>query len=345
MFQRLLVFSLILCVRLLSGADEQVNIEKNIETTFYSSLKKCKHKDDSIDHSLSKIDFIYTITRKSCHRWDQYKFVFEKFGLHPYRFTSVAESDVTKKRMNNTCLHGSKSLARIKAKQLKISNGDPVLMLKSMSSYTVGYIHANMSLKQFASCIDHISIIKDALDSGYSAIWVMDSSVQLRCDPNIMAQYVSRANFDIPDWTTIYTDYGERTRGDEIKYVKKFYYRPDVDFLEPEKYLQRGQLDHDIYPDDNGVRDTCGSFSAGNKTCLEAEDGLTVPVVDDVVFAPVGLLRGAHSYIINRKGMQIVMDYYLMHRIFIPYWQEIQTIEGMKPYCLLYPVTKSTNKS
>lgn len=62
-------------------------------------------------------------------------------------------------------------------------------------------------------------------------------------------------------------------------------------------------------------------------------------------FVKVGLLRGAHSYILNRKGMKLILDYYFEHKIFIPYWFEIQVIPGMVPYVVPEPVTRNTNKS
>jgi hypothetical protein len=194
---------------------------------------------------------------------------------------------------------------------------------------------------------------------------------------------MERADKEIPDWTSIYTDFSERDSEDYLKPIGRFYERPDVDFLDADGYLvreeegdagddtwlendaavdgicydyrYRGHLERNDGLGERGLEQNESSTISPKTTANRTRAGFTIenkrPTVANTnysdgidTFSHVGLLKGAHSYILNRKGMKLIMDYYLEHKIFIPYAQEIQIIPGMHPYCTPEPITKNTNR-
>lgn len=410
MYKKLLLALLISSI----GYCGQETDSRSYDMPFESALKEAKGKDKE-SHKMSGIDFIYVITAKKCHRFNDFKRSFAKYGVNPYRFTAFSPSSISSDTMHRTCLRGSRRLRRVTAQKMVVKKGKFILKKRKMLDRSSGYIHSKMQIKKLASALSHISIIKDALESGYENIWIMDSGTELRCDPNILSNYIVRANKEIPDWTSIYTDYSERDSGDYVEPIMKFYWRPDIDFLDPEEYLQRQyeEIDDDSYdndddeidessvsntmgrnqskknrqyrerliceqwkqnhPDDGnssgdgatGAQDSPGTNSSylpsrynHEKFAIQTGTGIGVsdsnirPTAHDSsssndieTFSPVGLLKGAHSYILNRKGMKLIMDWYLDHKIFIPYAQEIQIIPGMHPYIVPEPVTRNQNRN
>jgi hypothetical protein len=370
-----------------------------------SVLKKAKGKNKGADHSMAKIDFVYSIARKDCRRYNDFDYRFFKHCICPYRFTSVSKGEISSNTMDKACVHGRSSFRKILANKLEGHHGENVLSQDKMNDYSVGYVHKHMSLRALAESLSHISVVKDAYDSGYQHIWIMDSGTEVRCDPNILSSYVQRANEEINDWTILYTDYSERDVKDNLKPVGRMYGRPDVIFLEMDDYISRGldeeeqqgpiamlesgryihsgkQInkfwDKDIgrgfkdeyfeFCDDNdnnssgatgsdsgqgGASDGAprgdewwkASFRESYTQCLYPPNVVRVNKANNDGFIRVGLLRGAHSYVLNRKGMKLILDYYFEHKIFIPYWFEIQVIPGMVPYAVPEPVTRNTNKS
>jgi hypothetical protein len=372
-----------------------------------SVLKKAKGKNKGADHSMAKIDFIYAIARKECRRYTDFDYRFFKHSICPYRFTSIKSSELSYNTMDKACVHGRNSFKKILANRLEVHNGKNILSQEKMYDYNVGFVHKHMSLRVLASSLSHLSVVKDAYDSGYQHVWILDSGTELRGDPNILSSYVQRAEEEVGDWTILYTDYSERDIKDNLKPVGRMYGRPDVIFLEMDDYISRGldeeeqasplaMLESGRYvhsskqinkfwdkgldrgfkneyfelcdDNDNNASGATGSDSgsSGSKSgwgeirgdewwrasfresysqCLYPPNVVRINKAGNNGFIKVGLLRGAHSYILNRKGMKLILDYYFEHKIFIPYWFEIQVIPGMVPYAVPEPVTRNTNKS
>lgn len=396
MFKQLLV---LLAISSSMFCSEEVSTQ-HYDKPFLSALKVAKRKGKS-SHKMAGIDFIYVVTAKICHRFNDLKRSFAKYGLNPYRFTAFESKDISFNSMLRTCLHGSRRYSGIEANRLIVRGGEFVLDKGKMSSSKEGYVHRGMSLKSLSRSLSHISIIKDALDSGYETIWIMDSATELRRNPNDLSIYVAKANEAIPGWTSLYTDYSERDQADQLKPLRKFFFRPDVEFLDPDDYLARAdniadniEEAEDAYTQDDSDTDksssrnlvgykkpvqiaACEKWDQNHTEHQGSLDGATGPsdqpgsnssnegnrarayfvnqnqcvAVDNSSnpagvegFSRVGLLKGAHSYILNRKGMKIILDYYLEHKIYIPYAQEIQIIEGMQPYYIPEPITMNMNK-
>jgi hypothetical protein len=422
MFKLLLMFLFIcsnglcsnwLCSNGYGVASKENNGSGKYDKPFLSVLKKAKRKNKSA-HNMPGIDFIYVIANKKCHRFNGLMRSFSRYGINPYRFTAFESKDISFNTMFRACIHGSRRYSGFEANRLIVRGGKFVLDKRKMSSAKEGYVNRAMSIKCISRALSHISIIKDAIDSGYEHIWIMDSGTELRRNPHDLSIYVAKANEEIPDWTSLYTDYSERDQADQLKPLTKFYLRPDVDFYDPNYYLDRAGEEEktDAYSeDDSDIDKSCARNLVEDKeskelnTCQEWDqnhpqkdngsgngsgNGSTGPSdnpggsrscnlgelksyeqrakgntrtrvnftiqnkrsiaidsshsTDIKEFKHVGILKGAHSYILNRKGMKLIMDYYLEHKIFIPYAQEIQIIEGMCPYYIPDPVTKNMNK-
>ena len=208
--------------------------------------------------------------------------------------------------MDAVCLNGSPKYVGVIANSYEYKG--------PMRDPTIGYFHKKMSLVDIRDALTHLSIINNALKNGYETIWIMDEDVQIRCLPQEVLRCVKIANEQNQDWGLLYTDEGTRNESGKVLHRHKLFRRPDIPFDMDAMYLDRILLDEKPF-----------DFTADSNF-------------------HVGLLVGAHSYLLNRHGMETILNYYKANKIFIPYEMEIQVIPGIVPYRTQEPLVSYTRK-
>lgn len=75
--------------------------------------------------------------------------------------------------------------------------------------------------------LSHLSVLQDALDSGYQTIWVLEDDVKVCEDPHQLSSYIDQLNASVgPDnWDILYTDCITYFKGhSDINWI----WRPDI---------------------------------------------------------------------------------------------------------------------
>jgi len=146
--------------------------------------------------------------------------------------------------------------------------------------------------------LSHLSILKDAYDSGYSTIWIMEDDIQIIQDPRKLSSLVYDLDRIVgkDNWDVLFTD--QDTKDANGHYVPCFGMakRPNFHSEFQDQYYQNTVI--------------------ANKFMLK------------------GSRFGAYSMIVRRSGMKRILDFIKLHKIFLPYDMEFYLPEGIRMYSL-----------
>lgn len=148
--------------------------------------------------------------------------------------------------------------------------------------------------------LSHFSVLKDAWESGYQTVWVLEDDFQIVENPHKLSDLVEELNQVIgPDgWDVLYTD---------------------RDFLDAEpKRCTIDQFPH-LWRPDMPFRDI-------EPLCTHED-------VNDH-FIKIGSRMRAHSIIYSRTGIDKIMSFYQTHGNFLPYDQELALIPDINMFVL-----------
>jgi GR25 family glycosyltransferase involved in LPS biosynthesis len=139
--------------------------------------------------------------------------------------------------------------------------------------------------------LSHLSILQDALDSGYETIWIMEDDIDIIQNPHFMSEYIDRLDALVGKngWDILFTD--QDTLNQQGAYVPCYSYawRPNYNPPRPERFAQRTDLNED--------------------------------------FRQIGARYGAYSMIVRKSGMKKILNFIRNYHIFLPYDMEF-TLPG-----------------
>lgn len=263
--------------------------------SFEENLKPALGKEGS-SSPISGIDFIYMINldqrpEKFAHSLQE----LEPFGIVPYRFSAVNGWEISLQNINGC---GIKPHRGMKTTLMgtyydpsegglphheKIMHQDQYYLSHCMSRGAVGIV------------LSHLSIIKDALESGYETIWIMEDDIEVIDDPfkleALLAelQHVSKGGWDI-----FFTDRDTKNQKGEYAPCHNRYERPNYAPDNLKFYEKRKNVS-------DNLRTIGGRF-------------------------------GAYSYILHRSGMEKIWKFYKKYQVFLPYDLDIFLINDFRIY-------------
>lgn len=170
-------------------------------------LKKIENKSDS--HKMRNIDFIYVINL------DQRPEKFESclneltpYGINPYRFSAVNGWELTLEAINDL---GIKYDPWMKpgiwgTSYLPQEGGEFHHEVIHVPGRT--YFSHCMSRGAIGIALSHLSILQDAYDSGYNAIWVMEDDIEVMQNPHILSDLIDELDDLVGKngWDILFTD-------------------------------------------------------------------------------------------------------------------------------------------
>lgn len=278
-------------------------VSGGIETYF----KPVENK--SMQNSMRNIDFIYMINLdERPEKFARSSEELNKYNIYPCRFSAV---------------NGWKlPLAGINEIGIKYTPG----MREALwgTSYLTESMNAEHEIMQvrgknyFSHCLSrgaigivlsHMSILKDALDSGYKTIWVMEDDVQVAKDPRALTYLISRLDKVVGKrkWDILFTD--PDTKNAEGKYIPCTAYaqRPNFSPMNPERFAIKEDVSKD--------------------------------------FTKVGARYGAYSMIIRRSGMKKIYNFIKNYGVFLPYDMEFYLPNDIRLYSTRYDVVSTLPKA
>jgi GR25 family glycosyltransferase involved in LPS biosynthesis len=285
-----------------------------INTPLISSVldytKPALGKTDKLLNPLRNIDLIYIINLDQ--RPEKFNYCLQElrqYGIEPYRFSAVNGWELPystidqlgvkfKPYMNS----GVKGTYFINNQEI-----DPVHEIIHRENQT--YFSHYFTKGAIGICLSHLSVLKDAYESGYNIIWVMEDDIMIYQDPSIISNYIDELNLLVgsENWDILFTD--PDTKNQDGKYVPCRAYADRLNFNPSDS--QRFLFERRI-----------------NKN-----------------FKKIGARYGAYSMIINRSFMKKMLDFMNTYGIFLPYDFEYTLPNDIQLYSLTFDLVSTLPKA
>ncbi len=259
-------------------------------------FKKAPNK--SGPYRMRNIDFIYMINLDE--RPEKFEHSLEElapFGILPYRFSAVNGWEISLKDFNDV---GVKYEWWMKPDlmgtcYLPEDGGQPHHEIMQVPGRN--YFCHCMSRGAVGIALSHLSILKDAYDSGYETIWVMEDDIEVIKDPHLLSELIERLDQLVghDGWDFLFTDFDTKNKRGEHVPCSGAAFRPNFNPDNPYRFADRW----DISPD----------------------------------FRLVKARYGAYSMIVRRSGMKKMLDF-TKQGIFLPYDMEYTLPDDIRMYTL-----------
>lgn len=246
------------------------------------------------------IDFVYLINLdKRPERWINCMVQLGPKGIIPQRFPGIYGWALTPAELQDIGLkfdHGMWTGRESVMYFPPDKGGEPTWIYLDGSCYGKG-VFSGWTVKGTIGCtLSHLSVLKDAYDSGYNTVWVMEDDIVLKDDPHKLSDAIDALDALVgkDNWDVLYTD---------LEYL----------IVDKAKPLE-GEIPH-MWRPDMPFRDI--SFLAEHQDIGDQ-------------FMKIGSRMRAHSIIYRRSGLKKIVEFYHYHDNFLPYDQELALIPDIK---------------
>lgn len=255
-----------------------------------------KITDKSNFHQIRNVDFIYMINLDQ--RPEKYIHTIEElapFGIVPYRFSAVNGWELSFEELNQVGVKYERWMRNELMGTCYLPEYHKEPLHEIMHIPERNYFCHCMSLGAIGIALSHLSILKDAYDSGYQTIWVMEDDIEIIRDPHLISDLISKLDLLVgrENWDFLFTD--QDTKGQNGAYVPctGAALRPNFNPINPYKFQERVDISED--------------------------------------FRKVGARYGAYSVIVSRSGMKKILDF-TQDGIFLPYDMEYTLPDNIHMY-------------
>ena len=264
----------------------------NLESFLRKQLNK------SGNHKIDEIDFIYMINLdERPEKFYQAAKTLYHLGIHPYRFSGINGWKLPTSVLNQI---GLKFVAPMRPNKLmgtifKETDGKEFVGNEFIDKFGETYFFLGLTRGAIGVIMSHLSILNDALESGYKTIWVMEDDVEALEDPLQFSSLIRELD-QICDWDILYTDTDTKDfQGNHVQ-CRDVSARPNFNMPTKETLFSR--------------------FKYVNAN-----------------FSRVGMRFGTYSMIIRRSGIEKILNYYKTYGIFLPYDMDYWLIHDLNMYC------------
>lgn len=275
-------------------------ISGSIQDNFKPALNK------SNQNKMPGIDFIYMINLdKRPEKFNQSRAQLAPYGIVPYRFSAVNGWELSSKALNSLGINFKPSMQKgiMGTCYLPENKGENnhELVEKVGRNY---YSHC-LSRGAIGIVLSHLSILQDALDSGYDTIWVMEDDVEVFKDPNILTALIKKLDTLVgkKNWDVLFTDPDTKRANGEYIPCTGYAKRPNFEPKNPERFVMRDNISRD--------------------------------------FRKVGARYGAYSMIVRKSGMKKILKFITHNGIFLPYDLEFYLPNDINLYTTRYDIVST----
>lgn len=288
-------------------------------------LKKAEGKSE--EHSMRNIDFIYMLNLdERPEKWNASTNQLSLYGIFPYRFSAVNGWKLPFETIDAV---GVKLAPKMKKgfwgtfyrlkKGEEIENPLQEGYCRSMRPFDAPFIWQQEKISRigqtyFSHCLSrgaigivlsHLSILKDAYDSGYETIWVMEDDIAIIQDPRTLSDFIDRLDTLVGKggWDILFTDPDSKNNEGTTVPCYSYAQRPNFTPSNPYQFLEREEISSE--------------------------------------FRKIGARYGAYSMIIRRSGMKKIIHFLNEYHVFLPYDMEYTLPPNIKLYTLLQEVVST----
>lgn len=268
-------------------------------------LKKVMNKSES--SKMRNIDFIYIINlderpEKLAKSYEQ----LHPYGIYPCRFSAINGWKLTLEAINDVGVKFEPWMNQeMWGASFSKENGELIQKHEIMNETGKTYFFYPMRLSVIGIALSHLSILKDAYDSGYQTIWVMEDDIHVIQDPRLIPDLVDKLDRLVGEggWDILFTDVDFRNYDGSYGPCYHCASRPNFTPSDPSKFEKREKISED--------------------------------------FTRVGARYATTSMIIRRSGMKKLLDFYNQYAIFSAIDMDYVLPEGMHLFTLNYDVVSN----
>ena len=269
-----------------------------------NQLKKAEGKSGI--HRIPKIDFIYMINLDE--RPEKYLAAskeLEPYGITPYRFSAVNGWELSMEAINEVGLQYQPEMTSLFSTTYPVEAGG-IPSHEFMCVEGRAYFAHCLRPGAIGCVLSHLSVLQDALDSGYETIWVMEDDIQVVSDPSVISMLIEKLDTLVGKnrWDVLYTDLDYRVGEGRYTPAIGAAKRPDMDCSFVERF-------HEKYTRVTNV----------------GKD-----------FRKITARFGTHSMIIRRNGIRKLLEYSKQHKIYLPYDIDNYMVPGILRYSVNYDI-------
>ena len=198
------------------------------------------------------------------------------FHIAPYRFSAVNGWELSLETLHDVGLKYSPEMHGGFMGTSYPSNGNGEPSHELIRNYGQTYFCHCLSRGAIGINLSHLSILKDALDSGYETIWVMEDDIEILENPHLLSEMVEKLDQCVGanNWDILFTD--QDIRDKEKNYKPCFWTARRPDFGNSTQQLNDYSLRRDVSED----------------------------------FRQIGARWGAHSMIVRKSGMEKILQFF-----------------------------------
>ncbi len=255
---------------------------------------------------IGNIDYIYMINLdERPEKFQASASQLSPYGIFPYRFSAVNGWKLSLQDVNTLGTRYSPAMGQGHWGTFYPVDGDGEAMHEVMSVKNKVYFSHCMSRGAIGIVLSHLSILRDAYDSGYKTIWVMEDDIEVVRDPRVLSDLIVELDSIVgkSGWDILFTDPDTKANSGQYVPCAAYAWRPNIPNLKESKFT----LKQDI-----------------NRS-----------------FRRVGSRYGAYSMIVRRSGMRKILDFFNSRQIFLPYDMEFTLPEGIRLFTLKYDVVST----
>jgi GR25 family glycosyltransferase involved in LPS biosynthesis len=267
-------------------------------------------KDKNGEHKIKNVDFIYLINLdERPEKFDSCKNQLAPFGIEPYRFSAVNGWKLTLEEINNLGVHFETwMMGNHLGTCYPIDIGkQPLHEIVSTPGRT--YFCHCMSRGSIGIVLSHMSILQDALDSGYETIWVLEDDIEIIKNPHLISERIEELDALVgkDGWDILFTDFD--TKGQNGQYVpcSSYAWRPNFIPVNPQRFAEQ-------------------------------------KIVGEQ-FRQIGARYGAYSMILKRSGIKKILNFLKCYQIFLPYDMEYTLPTGIRIFTVLEDIVSTQPKA
>ncbi|MCP5492322.1 MAG: glycosyltransferase family 25 protein [Chlamydiales bacterium] len=262
------------------------------------------------NHCIENIDFIYMLNLdQRPEKYEASLKQLEPYGIHPYRFSAVNGWELPLETVQDVGLKYRRGMQSgiMGTSYLPEDEGRAKHSLIEQEGMT--YFCHCMARGPIGICLSHLSILADAVKSGYKTIWVMEDDIQVIRDPRLMSQLVAKLDQQVGEsrWDVLFTDRDTKNQRGEYVPCSAYAKRPNYEPRNPVIFQQK----KNISPE----------------------------------FRRIGSRYGAYSMIIRRSGMEKILSFFLKYKIFFPYDMDYYAAPGLKVFTVREDVVSTLSKA
>ncbi|MFA6526943.1 MAG: glycosyltransferase family 25 protein [Candidatus Babeliales bacterium] len=302
MNRNLLSFFFIALCGLLHASDNSI-IDKH--------LKKINAVDKKGYAGIKNIDFIYTINLDK--RPEKFNHCLEQlvpFGIVPFRFSAINGWEKPVSELNDLGVKYKPEMIKDLwgTCYFEEDHGQPHHEILHVPGRN--YFSHCMSRGAIAIVLSHLSILKDAYNSSYKTIWVMEDDIQVIKNPHLISSLIKELNHLVGEnkWDILFTDQDTKNNNGQYVPCRAYARRPNFTPAHPERFAAAP----------HNVSSTLRKVTAR---------------------------YGAYSMIVSRAGMKKLLDFFRRYNIFLPYDMEFYLPNDMQLYSVTEDIVSTTPNS